>query len=218
MLAHEPVALAGVTGKHLAFCVENSGDVNMKIDGHGAAVAVVTLDGMDEVKMRDLHERSRRIPLPRCVVGARGGKASISHQQAGHLMVCDVVRRRGSQNDGRRNSPEYFGDPPPRFIVVEDCQIAEFQTDVPGTDQGGRRSRFLTADGRDRLCIVDGAAAVTRSHRGDRQLTTSLAQQDQGTGALKLDVVRMCMQGQNLCRRRHGFSPKNGSICRYSAM
>ena len=51
------------------------------------------------------------------------------------------------------------------------------------------------------------ACPQSAGHRGDRQLTTGLAQQDQGTGALKLDVVGMCVQGQNLYRRRHGFSP-----------
>ena len=76
----------------------------------------------------------------------------------------------------------------------------------------GRRPRFLAADGRDRLGIVLGAAAVARCHRGDRHLAAGFPQQDQRAGALKFHVVRMSMQGQHANRWWHRFSSMRLSV------
>ena len=99
-----------------------------------------------------------------------------------------------------RDPPQDLGDPPPRFVVVEDRQVAEFEAEVVRPDQRGRGPRFLAADRRDRLGVVLGAAAVAGRHRGDRDVAARLPQQDQRAGALKLDIVGMGMQGQNTNR------------------
>ena len=50
-------------------------------------------------------------------------------------MVGDIIRRRGGQDDRRLDPPQSLGDPPPRFVVIEDRQVAEFETEIFRPDQ-----------------------------------------------------------------------------------
>ena len=70
MLAHQPVALAGVTREHLSLRLEDAGDIDVKVDRHGPSVAIAALDGLNEVEVGDLRQRRRGLPLPGRVVGA----------------------------------------------------------------------------------------------------------------------------------------------------
>ena len=70
MLAQQPVALALVASQHLPLGVEHPRDIDPKVDRHAPAVAVPPLHGMNEIKMGNLREHRRRVPLPGHVVGA----------------------------------------------------------------------------------------------------------------------------------------------------
>ena len=178
---------------------------DVEVDRHRTPIAVTALDWVHKVQVRDLRQRCGRLPLPGGVVGARRREARVSNQHARHLVVGNVVRRRGGQDDRWLDPPQRLGDPPPRFIVVEDRHVPEFKTDVRGPDQARRGPRLLAPDRRDLFSIMFGTTAIARRHRRDRDLTTRLAQQNQGPGALELHVIRMGMQGEYADRCGHIF-------------
>ena len=118
-------------------------------------------------------------------------------------MIRDVVGWWGRENQCGCDPSHGLGDAASRLIVVKDREVAEFETDIIGTDQLGRLPRFLTTDGRDRLGIVFGTPAVSRRHGGDRHRDTGVPQQDQSTSTLKFHIVRMSMQGEHAYRFGH---------------
>ena len=95
----EPVALAGVAGEHLALGRKHPRHIDVKIDRHRPSFAVDTFERIHEIEVRNLCQRGRRLPLPGCVVGAGGREARIAYQETGHLVIGDVVSRRGREND-----------------------------------------------------------------------------------------------------------------------
>jgi hypothetical protein len=119
----------------------------------------------------------------------RGGEAGVADQEAGHLVIAQVVDRRRGQDDVGPDPPQDLGDPPTRLVVVEDGQVAELQAEAIGPDQVGRRSRLGPADLGDRLGVMLGAAAIAGRHRRERQVAAPLAQERQRPGALELDIV-----------------------------
>ena len=54
VLPHEPVALAGVTRKHLPLRVENARHIDAKVDGYRATLAIIPFDRLNKVKIGDL--------------------------------------------------------------------------------------------------------------------------------------------------------------------
>ena len=144
------------------------------------------------------------LPLPGHVVGQRGGEAGVADQEAGHLVVAQVVDRRRGQDEVGPDPPQGLGDPPTRLVVVEDGQVAELQAEAIGPDQVGRRPRLGPADLGDRLGVVLGAAAIAGRHRRQRQVTARLAQERQRPGALELDIVGVGVQRQHSDGQGHG--------------
>ena len=140
------------------------------------AVAVGALDGVDVIEVGDPRQGGGGLPLPGRVVGDRGGEAGVADEQAGHLVVAQVVDRRRGQDEVGPGPPQGLGDPPARLVVVEDGQVAELQAEVIGPDQVGRRPRLAPADLGDRLGVMLGAAAIAGRHRRHRQVTARLAQ------------------------------------------
>ena len=215
MLSEQPLALAGVTGEHLPLGLEDSRDIHVKVDRDGLSLAVRSFERIHEVKMRNSLERRGGIPLARGVVRARRPETGVAHQQAGHLVVAEIVDRRRGQDDVRPGSAEGLGDLSPRVVIVEDRQVAKLEAEVLGPDQRGRGSGLAAADLGDRRAIVLGTAAVARSHRRDRHLAPRLAQQGQRPRALELDIVRMSMNGQNPRCRGHGNLTPGGGQARF---
>ena len=127
MLPQQPVALAGVTGEHLPLDGEDARDIDDETGRDGTAVAVDPLDGVHEVEVGDPVERRGGLPLPRDEVGQGRGEASVADQQAGHLVVAQVIDRRCGQDQVGTHPPQDLSDPPPRLVVVEDRQVAELQ-------------------------------------------------------------------------------------------
>ncbi len=108
-------------------------------------------------------------------------------------MIGNVVGRRGRENNLRSGPANRLGDSAAGIVVVEDGQVAEFQTDVDGPDQRRGRASFLAADRGDRFGIMLGTPAIAGGHRGDRHVAAELAQQGERAGTLKFHVVGVSM-------------------------
>ncbi len=202
VLPEQPVPLAGVAGQHPPLDLEDRRDVHEKPRRLWPPVAVDPLDRVDKIEVGDLRQGGRGVPLSGRVVGDRRGEAGVAHEDAGHLVVAEVIDRRGRQHDVGPGPPQALRHPPPRLVVVEDRQVAELQAKEVGADPVGRLFGLGPPGRGDRLGVVLGAAAVAGGHRRHRDVAPRLAQQRERPRALKFQVVRVGVQGED--SRRFG--------------
>ena len=178
------------------FTAKDPADVNVEIGGDRPAPAVGPFERIDEIEVGDFLEGCGGLPLSGRIVGTGCCETGVANQQAGHFVVGDVIGRRGRKNNLGSSPADRLGDSTPGIVVVEDGEVAELQTYVSRPDQRRRGTGFLAADCRNCFRVVLGAAAIAGGHRGDRDRVAELAQQGKRTGALKLHIVGMSMQGQ----------------------
>ena len=140
------------------------------------------------------------IPLAGRIVGDRGRKARLADEDARHLVVGHVVDGRRREHDLGPGPAEALADLSTARIIDDNRQVAKLQADVFRPEQRGRFAGLGPPDLGDFVGGMLGAAAVAGRHRGDGDGTALLFQKGQRAGTLKLDVVRMGMDGQNTRR------------------
>ncbi len=180
VLAEQPVSLTCVTGQHAAFRREYAADADVEIGGNRLAKAVGPFERIDEIEIRNFLEGRGGLPLPGGIVGTRRRETGVADQKTGHLVIGDVVGRGRRENDLGSSAANRFGDPAARIVIVEDRQVAEFQTNVAGANQRGGGPSFLSSDSGDCFGVVLGTSTVAGSHGRDRHIVAKLAQDARG--------------------------------------
>jgi hypothetical protein len=113
-------------------------------------------------------------------------------------VIVHVIHWGSRQNDVRSGSSQEFRDSSAAVVVKDDRKIAKFEASVFRLQNRGRLSSLFSADGCDFVARVFGTPTVPGSHRGDRDPTAQLFQLEQRSRTLKLNVVRMSVDGEDV--------------------
>lgn len=141
--------------------------------------------------------------MPRRVVGDGSAETGISDEEAGHLVVAQVINWRSGQDHVRAGSSQSLDNPTTGLVVVEDRQVSELEANVLRGDDPRGGFRLSPTDRGDLVRLVFGAAAIPRGHSGDRHVMPGLTQEGEGSRALELDIIGVGMQRQNSNRFGH---------------
>ncbi len=197
VLLSQPFALAGMAGEHLQLELERGRDVEDEFRLDRAAEPVETFKCIDEIQVRDMVGRRGRLPLLRLVVWHAGVEAGVPDESRGDFVVGHVIDRRSSHHDVGPSTADDFGDSATSVVVVRDAQVTELKTDVVGTDVVGGGFGFGSAHGRDFFRGEFRRAAISRSHRGGRNVAATLLEQRQRAGTLELNVIGVCVNRED---------------------
>src|SRR5580704_4698267 len=87
MLLLEPLALAGVAGKHLGLLGENRLDVHVEIGWDRLPLPIYSADRIHEIQMRNRRQGSGSLHVTRGVVAGWSGETGVAYQGTGGFVI-----------------------------------------------------------------------------------------------------------------------------------